>query len=167
MVGQPAPDFKLEGTGGEVKLSDSHGKWRVLFFYPQDFTFVCPTEVTGFSKRIDEFKKINAVVMGCSTYSIHSHKAWAESLGGIKYPLLADFNKEVSRQYGILLEDKGFTLRATFIIDPEGVLRFMQVNDNNVGRNVEEILRVIQALQTGGLCQLEWKPGEKTLGKAK
>ncbi|MFH1107385.1 MAG: peroxiredoxin [Candidatus Micrarchaeota archaeon] len=166
-VGSPAPDFGLEGTDGAVKLSQNKGKWTVFFFYPLDFTFVCPTEVTEFSKRIDEFKKQNTVVWGASVDSVHSHKAWAKSLGGLQYPLLSDFNKEVGRQYGVLLEDKGHTLRATFIIDPEGILRFMQVNDNNVGRNVGEILRVLQALKTGELCQVEWKPGEKTLGKAK
>ncbi len=164
-VGQQAPEFKLEGTGGQVRLSECKGKWTVLFFYPLDFTFVCPTEVTEFSKRIAEFKKLNAVVLGCSVDSVHSHKAWIKSLGGLDYPLLSDFNKQVSRQYGVLLEEKGHALRATFIIDPEGILRFMQVNDNNVGRNVTEILRVISALKTGELCQVEWKPGDKTLGK--
>jgi alkyl hydroperoxide reductase subunit AhpC len=169
-VGQRAPEFTARAVmNNEVKdlsLSDSRGKWTVLFFYPLDFTFICPTEITEFSKRIDEFKALNAVVLGCSTDSEHSHKAWIKNgLGEIKYPLIADMTREISRQYGVLIEEKGFALRGTFIIDPEGKLRWSQVNDTGVGRAVGEVTRVLAALQTGELCPVEWKPGQKTLGK--
>ncbi|MCC6810118.1 MAG: peroxiredoxin [Deltaproteobacteria bacterium] len=169
-VGHRAPDFTttavVNGDFKEVSLADSRGKWTVLFFYPLDFTFICPTEITEFSKRIDEFKELNAVVLGCSTDSHHSHKAWIKNgLGEIKYPLLADMTREVSRQYGVLMEEKGFSLRGTFIIDPEGKLRMSQINDTGVGRSVGEVIRTLAALQTGELCPVEWKPGQKTLGK--
>ena len=170
-IGKPAPDFALEGVlHGELKnfkLTEQRGKWVVLFFYPLDFTFICPTEITGFSTRIEEFKKLNAMVFGASTDSKHSHKAWlAGSLGDINYPLLADQRHEVSRAYGVYLEDDGVATRGTFIIDPDGNLRYALYHDNSIGRNVDETLRVLAALQTGELCQLGWKPGEKTLGKA-
>ncbi len=169
-VGHKAPEFKLpavvNGEFKDVSLSDYRGKWTVLFFYPLDFTFICPTEITEFSKRIGEFKELNAVVLGASVDSVHSHKAWIKNgLGDIAYPMLSDMTREVSRQYGVLIEDDGFTLRGTFVIDPEGKLRWTQVNDNDVGRSVSEVLRVISALQTGERCPVEWKPGQKTLGK--
>jgi peroxiredoxin (alkyl hydroperoxide reductase subunit C) len=175
MVGQPAPDFVMGSTKNiqtlneNVKLSDYKGKWLVLLFYPLDFTFVCPTELTAFSDRYDDFQGINAEVIGISTDSVYSHRAWLQTprdKGGVaelKYPLAADSTKKVSRDYGVLLEDKGIALRGLFVIDPEGVLRYKVVHDLNIGRSAEETLRVIQALQTGGLCQAEWKPGQKTL----
>jgi peroxiredoxin 2/4 len=163
-VQQPAPDFTLQShTEKTVSLSGLKGKWVVLFFYPLDFTFVCPTEVTEFSKRYNEFREKNCEVLGVSIDSIYSHKAWAESLGGLNYSLLSDMHKDVGRRYGVLLEEKGFHLRGTFIIDPEGTLRWMNVNDLGVGRSVDEILRALSALQTGKLTSCEWKPGEKTL----
>jgi len=171
-VGSKAPDFTLEAFGIDgafhpLTLSDYHGKWVILFFYPLDFTFVCPTEITGFSKRLAEFKNLNADVIGASVDSVHSHKAWANSsLGKINYPLLSDLTHEVSRSYGVLLEEKGHTLRGTFIIDPEGILRYHLVHSNTIGRSVDETLRVLVALQSGELCPVEWKPGETTLGKA-
>jgi peroxiredoxin (alkyl hydroperoxide reductase subunit C) len=169
-VGQRAPDFTckavVNGEFKDVSLSDWDKKWRVLFFYPLDFTFICPTEITEFSKRIDEFKELNAVVLGCSVDSHHSHKAWIKNgLGEIKFPMLSDMTREISRQYGVLLEDVGHTLRATFIIDPDNKVRFMQINDNDLGRSVSEVLRCVSALQTGERCPVEWKPGQKTLGK--
>jgi peroxiredoxin (alkyl hydroperoxide reductase subunit C) len=175
MVGQPAPDFVMGSTKNiqtlneNVKLSDYKGKWLVLLFYPLDFTFVCPTELTAFSDRYDDFQGINAEVIGISTDSVYSHRAWLQTprdKGGVaelKYPLAADSTKKVSSDYGVLLEDKGIALRGLFVIDPEGVLRYKVVHDLNIGRSAEETLRVIQALQTGGLCQAEWKPGQKTL----
>jgi peroxiredoxin (alkyl hydroperoxide reductase subunit C) len=175
MVGQPAPDFNMGSTKNiqslneNVKLSDYKGKWLVLLFYPLDFTFVCPTELTAFSDRYNDFQGINAEVIGISTDSVYSHRAWLQTprdKGGVaelKYPLAADSTKKVSRDYGVLLEDKGIALRGLFVIDPEGVLRYKVVHDLNIGRSAEETLRVIQALQTGGLCQAEWKPGQKTL----
>jgi peroxiredoxin 2/4 len=169
-VGHRAPDFKVpavvNGVVKDVSLSDSRGKWTVLFFYPLDFTFVCPTEITEFSKRVGEFKELNAVVLGASVDSVHSHMAWIKNgLGEIAYPLLSDMTRELSRQFGVLVEDEGFALRGTFIIDTEGKLRWSQINDTGVGRNVTEVLRVLSALQTGELCPADWKPGQKTLGK--
>jgi alkyl hydroperoxide reductase subunit AhpC len=169
-IGQNAPEFTLQGVVGtnfkEIHLHDYKGKWVVLFFYPLDFTFICPTEITEFSKRDSEFKALNAQVLGVSVDSIHSHRAWLKELGNLNYPLLSDITKEISRKYGVLLEDKGITLRGTFIIDPEGKVRYQLVHDLGIGRSVEEILRVLNALQTGELCPVEWKPGKKTLGKA-
>lgn len=175
MVGQPAPDFNMASTKNleklnePVKLSDYRGKWLVLLFYPLDFTFVCPTELTTFSDRYNEFEAIGADVIGVSTDSVYSHRAWIKTprdkggVEGLKYPLASDVTKSVSRDYGVLIEDRGIALRGLFVIDPEGVLRYKVVHDLNVGRSAEETLRVIQALQTGGLCQAEWKPGQKTL----
>ncbi|MDQ1559485.1 MAG: peroxiredoxin 2/4 [Pyrinomonadaceae bacterium] len=175
MVGQQAPDFDMASTKNiekldeNVKLSDYQGKWLVLLFYPLDFTFVCPTELTTFSERYDDFEGIGAEVIGVSTDSVFSHRAWLNTprdkggVEGLRYPLAADATKEVARSYGVLVEDKGIALRGLFVIDPEGVLRYGVVHDLNVGRSAEETLRVIQALQTGGLCQAEWKPGQKTL----
>ena len=174
-VGQPAPDFDMPSTKNmeklneNVKLSDYAGKWVVLLFYPLDFTFVCPTELTTFSDKIGDFAGIGAEIIGVSTDSVHSHRAWLRTpreqngVEGLKYPLASDITKQVSRDYGVLIEDKGIALRGLFVIDPEGVLRYAVVHDLNVGRSAEETLRVIQALQTGGLCQAEWRPGQETL----
>jgi len=174
-VGQPAPDFDMASTKNieklneNIKLSDYSGKWLVLLFYPLDFTFVCPTELTTFSDRYDDFEGIGADVLGVSTDSVFSHRAWLQTsrekggVEGLLYPLAADSTKSVSRDYGVLIEDKGVALRGLFVIDPEGVLRYKVVHDLNVGRSAEETLRVIQALQTGGLCQAEWRPGQETL----
>jgi peroxiredoxin (alkyl hydroperoxide reductase subunit C) len=174
-VGQPAPDFdmgstkNIESLKDNVKLSDYRGKWVVLLFYPLDFTFVCPTELTAFSDRYEDFEGIGADVIGVSTDSVYSHRAWINTprdkggVEGLKYPLAADSTKTVASDYGVLIEGKGIALRGLFVIDPEGVLRYKVVHDLNIGRSVEETLRVIQALQTGGLCQAEWKPGQETI----
>ena len=174
-VGQPAPDFEMASTKNiaklneGVKLSDYQGKWVVLLFYPLDFTFVCPTELTTFSDRYADFEGIGADVIGVSTDSVFSHRAWLNTprdkggVEGLKYPLASDVTKSVSRDYGVLIEDKGVALRGLFVIDPEGILRYKVVHDLNVGRSAEETLRVIQALQTGGLCGAEWRPGQETL----
>jgi peroxiredoxin 2/4 len=174
-VGQPAPDFDMPSTKNieklneNVKLSDYQGKWVVLLFYPLDFTFVCPTELTTFSERLDDFEGIGAEVIGVSTDSVHSHRAWLRTpreqngVEGLRYPLASDITKQVSRDYGVLIEDKGVALRGLFVIDPEGILRYAVIHDLNVGRSAEETIRVIQALQTGGLCQAEWRPGQETL----
>ena len=169
-IGQNAPEFTMQGVVGDkfkdVCLDEFKGKWVVLFFYPLDFTFICPTEITEFSKRDSEFKALNAQVLGVSIDSVFSHKAWLKELGNLNYPLLSDITKEVSRKYGVLLEEKGIALRGTFIIDPDGKLRYQLIHDLGIGRSIEEILRVLRALQTGELCPVEWKPGKKTLGKA-
>jgi alkyl hydroperoxide reductase subunit AhpC len=170
-VGRPAPHFAVEAVekGGEfvtVDLNDFKGKWLVLFFYPLDFTFVCPTEITGFSHRNEEFKKLGARVLGGSTDSVHSHKAWLKELGDLNYPLFSDMSRTMSRDYGVLIADKGIALRGTFIIDPDGILRYALYHDLGVGRSVDETLRVLEALQTGELCPMDWKQGGKTLGKA-
>lgn len=175
MVGKPAPDFKLDGVigieaGNEFKslaLKDFRGKWLVLFFYPADFTFVCPTEIKGFSDNMDSFGKLNAEIVAVSTDSKWSHLAWIKrgDLGKLRYPLLADFNKETARAYGVLDYEKGVALRGLFIIDPNGVIQYQVIHNLDVGRSVEETLRVLEALQSGGLCPIGWKPGQKTLGK--
>jgi len=169
-VGTKAPDFKMQGIfKGDFKdynLFDYKGKWVVLFFYPLDFTFVCPTEIKEFSKHSAEFEQLNAKVLGASTDSIYSHKAWIESeLGELAYPLLSDITKKVSADYDVLHDDS-LSLRGTFIIDPEGLVRWMVVSDLGTGRSVKETLRSLAALQTGELCQVEWHLGEKTLTAA-
>jgi peroxiredoxin 2/4 len=175
LVGLPAPDFKLEGVvgtdpGKEFKtltLKDYRDKWLVLFFYPADFTFVCPTEIKGFNDNIESFKKLNAEIVAVSTDSKWSHLAWLKrgDLGNLRYPLLADFNKEAARAYGVLDAETGVALRGLFIIDPKGVMQYQVVHNLDVGRSVEETIRVLEALQSGGLCPLGWKPGQKTLEK--
>ncbi len=168
-VGQPVPNFAAQALMGdgsfkEVKLSDYKGKWVVLFFYPLDFTFVCPTEIQGFNKNFQEFKKMNTEILGASTDSVYSHKAWTEGvLGKVQFPILGDTSHSVAKTFNVLLEDKGIALRGTFVIDPNGVLKSAVVNDLPVGRSIEETLRTVQALQTGKLTGCGWKPGEKTL----
>ncbi|RAV20469.1 peroxiredoxin [Paenibacillus contaminans] len=175
LVGKPAPDFKMDvayGTGqdfGTVSLSDYKGKWLVLFFYPLDFTFVCPTEITALSDAANDFERLDTEILGVSTDSKHSHRAWINTpkeqngLGQLNFPLAADLTKSVARDYGVLIEEEGIALRGLFIIDPEGELKYQVVNHNDVGRSVDETLRVLQALQSGGLCPANWKPGESTL----
>jgi peroxiredoxin 2/4 len=177
-VGQAAPAFKLASTkgatspknlGAEISLSDYTGKWLIFFFYPLDFTFVCPTEILALSDRYDEITDLGAEVLGASTDSVFSHFAWIctprekNGIAGLKFPLVADFTKETSRAFGVLNEESGAAQRGLFIIDPEGVLKYATVTDDNVGRSVEETLRVLQALQTGGLCPAEWTPGTQLL----
>lgn len=167
-VGQQAPDFALEGIKDgdfiEAKLSDYRGRWVVLFFWPLDFTFICPTEILEFSRRVKEFENLGGVILGASTDSKYAHKAWTEDIGEINFAMLSDITKEVSRNYGILIEGQGIALRGTFIIDPDGKLQYQAVHNLNVGRSVDEVLRVLGALQTGELCPVEWEPGEETLG---
>lgn len=167
-VGQLAPDFKAEayvaGQFKEVSLKDYQGKWVCLFFYPLDFTFVCPTELRAFAQKEAEFKELGCQVISCSTDSKFSHKAWFErDLQEVKYPILADTAHTISRNYGVLIEEQGIALRGTYLIDPKGTLQWMSVNALGTGRSVDEVVRTLQALKTGELCPAEWKPGKATL----
>ncbi|MBI2551107.1 peroxiredoxin [Candidatus Uhrbacteria bacterium] len=169
-IGKLSPSFHVEAVADgdkfiEVELKDYLGKWLVLFFYPLDFTFICPTEITAFSKRYDEFRALGVEVLGGSTDSKHSHKAWLKELGALRFPLFSDLNKSMARDYGVLVPEEGTALRGTFIIDPEGILKYALIHDNGVGRSVTETLRVLQAFQTGDLCPVDWQQGEQTLGK--
>jgi peroxiredoxin 2/4 len=165
-IGDQAPEFKVKGIlggrVGEYSLASYKSKWLVLFFYPADFTFICPTEVTGFSKAAQEFAAESAAVIGASVDSIDSHRSWSEELGGLQCPLLSDEEKTLSRAYGVLDEKEGVALRATFVINPAGVICYQVVSHVNVGRSVEETLRVLKALRTERLCPSDWKPGEAT-----
>lgn len=176
MVGKQAPRFEMDAVMpnkefGKVNLEEimKEDKWTVLFFYPEDFTFVCPTEITAMSDRYDEFEDLDAEVIGVSCDTIHTHKAWINTsrddngLGELQYPLAADHNHQVARDYGVLIEEEGVALRGLFIINPEGELQYQTFFHNNIGRDVDETLRVLQALQTGGLCPANWKPGQATL----
>lgn len=148
-----------------LSLVQYRGSWLVLVFYPRDFTFICPTELEALATLESEFAASNAVVVAASTDSFYSHKAWFESdprLLGAAYPVIADTAHALSSEFGVLLPD-GAALRATFVIDPDGVVRLASVSDLNVGRNIEETLRVVRALQTGELCPVNWRPGEPTL----
>jgi len=165
-LGASAPEFILKGIDrgriGDYSLKLYRGRWLVLFFYPADFTFICPTEVTGFSRMVEEFRAEGAEVLGVSVDFLETHREWIEELGGVNYPLLSDADKEVSRAYGVLEENAGVSLRATLIINPNGEVKYLVVSDMNVGRSVEETLRVLKALRTGRLCPSDWKPGEGT-----
>jgi peroxiredoxin (alkyl hydroperoxide reductase subunit C) len=169
-VGAMAPDFKAQAfiagqsSFKEVGLRDFQGKWVCLFFYPLDFTFVCPTELRSFAQHEAEFKELGCQVIGCSTDSAFSHKAWFEKdIPDVKYPVLADTNHKISRDYNVLIEEQGIAFRGTFLVDPKGTLQWMSVNALNIGRSVEEVVRTLQALKTGELCPAEWKPGKSTI----
>ena len=174
-VGKPAPDFNMPSTKDidslkeNVKLSDYKGKWLVLLFYPLDFTVVCPTELTAFSDRLDELNGVGAEVIGISTDSVHSHRAWIKTpldkngIEGLKYPLASDVGGKLARAYNILVEEANIALRGLYIINPDGVLQYGVVHDLNIGRSVDETLRVLQGLQTGGMCSADWKPGDSNL----
>ena len=169
-IGQPEPAWSatayVNGEQRTIGSDDYRGRWHVLYWYPLDFTFVCPTEIRGYNEHLSSFRAANAEVVGASTDSVFSHKAWTDGeLGKLGFALLADTNHEISRKFGVLIENKGIALRGTFIVDPSGALRYSTIHDLNVGRSVDETLRVLQALQTGERCPVGWKPGEKTLGK--
>ena len=175
-VTKEAPDFTADAVVNEefktVKLADYRGKYVVLFFYPLDFTFVCPTEIIAFSDKIEEFRKRGAEVLGVSVDSKFSHLAWIRQtradggLGGLKYPLVSDLTKKISSDYGVLI-DGGVALRGTFLIDKNGTLRHALVNDLPLGRNIDETIRMIDALhffeQHGEVCPANWKPGALTI----
>ena len=172
-VTKPAPEFTadavVDGEFKSIRLSDYRGKYVVLFFYPLNFTFVCPTEIVAFSDQLQDFKKRGAEVIGVSVDSKFSHLAWTQTprktggLGAIHYPIVSDLNKSIAREYGVLLEDAGVALRGLFLIDKEGILRHSLINDLPLGRSVDEALRVLDALQHfeehGEVCPANWKPG--------
>jgi alkyl hydroperoxide reductase subunit AhpC len=173
-VGDKMPTFALQavvglGNGREFReiTRDSHpGNWLVVFFWPMDFTFVCPTEIAEFGRRHQDFVERGAQVLGVSTDTHYVHLAWRRQhpdLRDLPYPMLADTRRELSTALGILHREEGVPLRATFIVDPDGVIRFVSVNDLSAGRNVDEVLRVLDALQTGTLTPCNWRPGEPTL----
>lgn len=170
-IGQKCPDFEVSAlvgkdVNGKVRLSDYEGKWLCLYFYPLDFTFVCPTEIKAFSDAVPDFEDRDCTVVGGSCDSAFSHLGWVqakEELKDLKHALIADYKKELSSALGILDHDKGVSHRATFIIDPQGIIRFIYVTDLNVGRSPEEVLRVLDALQTDELCPCNWKPGQETI----
>jgi peroxiredoxin 2/4 len=176
-VGEPAPDFDLpvldpadpSNTKLRASLSGYRGDWLVFFFYPMDFTFVCPTEILAFADQRDELDELGAKILGCSTDTIYTHRAWVETprdkngIAGTNFPIAADHSGDVARRYGILIEEDHAALRGLFIIDPNSMLEYAVVHSLNIGRSTEETRRVLTALQTGGLCPSNWKPGGKTL----
>jgi alkyl hydroperoxide reductase subunit AhpC len=176
-VTKEAPDFSAKAVADEqfedIKLAQYRGRYVCLFFYPLDFTFVCPTEIIAFSDKVAEFEKRNCQVLGCSVDSHYTHLAWIKTpridggLGPIKYPLIADLTKQISKDYGVLLDDGSVALRGLFIIDTKGVVRHMLVNDLQLGRSTDEALRVLDALQFvekhGDLCPANWRPGSLTM----
>ena len=173
-VGDPFPDFKLQAVvstekGKEFKEITNKSypkKWLVLFLWPMDFTFICPTEIAEFGRRNREFGERDAQVLGTSTDTHFVHLAWRRShpdLRDLPYPMLADTKRELSNALGIIHKQEGVCLRATFIVDPDGIIRFVSVNDLSVGRNVDEVLRVHDGLQTDELCPCNWEKGEPTL----
>jgi alkyl hydroperoxide reductase subunit AhpC len=176
-VGKPAPYFKKKAVVGgqfqDLSLNDFHGKYLVLFFYPLDFTFVCPTELISFSDRIDEFKQLDTNVVAVSVDSEYSHMAWINQsrdkggLGQMNIPLVSDINKSMTREYGVLIEEEGVALRGLFIIDPNGIVKQVTINDLAVGRSVDETIRLVTAFKEhdkhGSLCPANWKKGDKAI----
>lgn len=176
-VGDTLPDFQLTAVNGTdpktafrpVTKDSFAGKWLVILAWPKDFTFVCPTEIVGFNALNQDFADRDAQLLGLSTDSDFVHLAWRQSredLGAVAYPWLADLKRDFAQALGILHKEEGVCLRATFIVDPEGVIRYAGVNDLSVGRNPQEVLRVLDALQTDELCPCNWQKGEETLQAA-
>ncbi|XP_057668750.1 peroxiredoxin-4-like [Diorhabda carinulata] len=176
-ITKPAPYWEGQATLHDefitLKLSDFRGKYLILFFYPLDFTFVCPTEIIAFNKKLEDFKNINTEIVGCSVDSHYTHLAWMNTpvvdggLGKIDFPLLSDITHKISQDYGVYLDTLGHTLRGLFIIDKRGIVRQITINDVSVGRNVEEIIRLVQAFQftddNHDVCPANWKPGDATV----
>ena len=169
LIGTPAPPFiapcvTSDNELGEFNSEDYKSQWLVLFFYPLDFTFVCPTEITQFRDSLAKFKSKKATVAGISVDSIFAHKKWIDSdLGPLGFPLISDLKKHIARDYDCYLESEGIATRATFIIDPQGLIQYANIHNTKVGRDVSEVLRVLDALQTGELCGAGWKHGDKTI----
>lgn len=172
-IGDRFPSFNLVGvTSNEMSgfqnfnTDSAKGKWQVYFFWPKDFTFICPTEIEGFGVLYDQFTKKNAQVYGVSTDSEFVHLAWRKShpsLNALPFPMLSDIKRELSQQLGIIHKQEGVCLRATYIVDPEGIIRHVSVNDLSVGRSPDEVLRLLEGYQNGGLMPCNWKPGQEPL----
>lgn len=174
-INEPAPDFTAEAYHEDkikkISLSDYRGKWVVLFFYPADFTFVCPTELAELAKNYNEFKKLGAEVISVSVDTVFVHKAWHDAsatIKQIKFPMVADPTRKICSAYGTLIEDEGISLRATFIIDPEGKIVAYEFHSNDIGRSAKELLRKISAAKyvrehPGNVCPAEWQEGQETL----
>jgi lipoyl-dependent peroxiredoxin subunit C len=176
-VGDKFPVFKLQAVTStnpktaftELSQASDAGRWKVVFFWPKDFTFVCPTEIAAFGRLNGEFNDRDAVIYGVSIDSEFVHLAWRQNHADLKelpFPMLADIKRELSQALGVLDKTEGVALRATFIVDPEGVIRFVSVNDLSVGRNPQEVLRVLDALQTDELCPCNWQKGDEVLKAA-
>jgi peroxiredoxin (alkyl hydroperoxide reductase subunit C) len=179
LIGKNAPDFTAPTVmpdntiDPEFHLSNLRGKYVVLFFYPLDFTFVCPTEIIAFDKKLAEFKELGAEVVGVSVDSQFTHLAWKNTpvdqggIGNVQYPLVADLTKQIARDYGVLFKDAGVAFRGTFLIDQEGVVKHAVVNDLPLGRNIDEALRMVKALQHleqhGEVCPANWDEGEDAM----
>ncbi len=175
MIGQPAPDFVAEafhdGKVKKVSLKSLRGKWVVLAFYPADFTFICPTELGELADHYETFEKMNTEVLSVSTDTAFVHKAWHDAsptIKKIRFPMIADPTQNICKAYGTLIEDQGLSWRATFIIDPHGIIKWYEKHDNSIGRNTAEILRKLQAAQyvakhPGEVCPVNWHPGDRTL----
>ena len=175
LINTKVPQFKAEAYVNNsfktVTQNDLHGKWSVLFFYPADFTFVCPTELGDMADKYDAFQKMGVEIYSVSTDTHFTHKAWhdtSETIKKIKYPMLADPTGSLSRALGVYIEDEGLTYRGTFLINPEGLIKLAEVNDNGIGRNADELLRKVQAAQyiaknPNEVCPAKWTPGAKTL----
>ncbi len=174
-INQKSPEFEedafIDNQIKKIKLSDYKGKWVILFFYPADFTFVCPTELGDLADNYEKIKKLGAEIISVSTDTAFVHKAWhdcSDTIKKIKYPMLADPAMRVTRAYNTLIPEEGLSFRATFLIDPEGIIKAFEFHDNNIGRSSEEIIRKLQAAKfvkenKGHVCPVNWKPNEKTL----
>lgn len=175
LIGQKLPDLKLDAFHKnkikKIRLSDYKGKWLVLIFYPADFTFICPTELEEAARYYKEFKKEGAEILSISTDTAFVHKAWHDqspSIKKVQFPMLSDPTGKLSRALGTLIEEEGISLRATFIVNPEGIIKAYEIHDNSIGRNIEETLRVLKAAKfvsehKGMVCPASWKPGKKVL----
>lgn len=173
-VGEKFPEFKMPAVVSlekgkefqDLSLSNLRGKWSVVFFWPMDFTFVCPTEIAEFNKALPDFQDRDTQLFGASTDTHFVHLAWRQNhadLKGLNFPMLADFKRELSQALGVLHPTEQVALRATYIVDPDGVIRWVSVNDLKVGRNVKEVIRTLDALQTDELCPCNWEDGKQTL----
>ncbi|MFA5855819.1 MAG: redoxin domain-containing protein [Candidatus Pacearchaeota archaeon] len=174
-INEKAPDFKedafIDGDIKKISLSNYRGKWVILFFYPADFTFVCPTELGELANRYHEFKDLNAELISISTDTAFVHKAWhdaSETIKKIKYPMLADPTHKICNDYGTYIEEEGLSLRASFLIDPDGIVKAFEFHNNSIGRNSDELIRKLESAifvkeHSGNVCPMNWKPGKPTL----